>query len=187
MEIKLQGTAIPCVAQEDIKAGLAVKLVPATGKSTPDVVQGAQLPTSDDDSTAHFVAAFRVYNEMPPIYESLPTLDETGNTTSQPYTLREYPEGQENLPADVKLRMVAPRLKSPEQTILSGALMLAYDDGIYTVTSGCYYGSSFDVGDAISVKGTGDDKGKWYNGSGGKVGVVFEFNSTKGELTIKTG
>jgi len=183
MEIKLQGTAIPCVAQEDIQAGLAVKLVPATGKSSPDVVQGAQLPTADDDTAAHFVAAFRVYNEKPPIYESLPTLDETGNTTSQPYTLREYPEGQENLPADVKLRMVAPRLKSPEQTILSGALMLAYDDGIYTVTSGCYTGSSFDVGDGISVK----SGGKWYKGTGGQVGIVFEFNSTKGELTIKTG
>jgi hypothetical protein len=187
MEIKLQGTAIPCVAQEDIKAGLAVKLVPATGKSSPDVVQGAQLPTSDNDTAAHFIAAFRVYNEKPPLYEGLPTLDEDGNTTGQPYTLREYPEGQENLPADVKLRMVAPRLKSPEQTILSGALMLAYDEGIYTVTSGCYYGSSFDVGDAISVKGTGDDKGKWYSGDTGQVGVVFEFNSTKGELTIKTG
>lgn len=184
MEIKLQGTAIPCVAQQDIKAGLAVKLVPATGKSSPDVVQGAQLPTADDDTTARYVAAFRVYNEVPPIYEGLPTLDETGNVTGQPYTLREYPAGQENLPDDVKLRMVAPRLKSPEETILSGALMLAYDEGIYTVTSGCYYGTSFSVGDPISVKGT---TGKWYNGAGGKVGIVFELNSTKGELTIKTG
>jgi hypothetical protein len=183
MEIKLMGTAIPCVAQQDIKAGLAVKLVPATGKSSPDVVQGAVLPTANDDTAAHFMAAFRVYNETPPLYEGLPTLDETGNTTSQPYTLRGWPEGTENLPADVKLRMVAPRLKSPEETILSGALMLAYDTGIYTVTSGCYYGTSFDVGDSISVKGT---TGKWYNGAGGKVGVVFEFNSTKGELTIKT-
>lgn len=187
MEIKLQGTAIPCVAQEDIKAGLAVKLVPAVGKSIPDVVQGAALPTADNDTAAKFVAAFRVYNEKPPLYEGLPTLDETSNTTAQPYTLREFVAGSENLPADVKLRMVAPRLKTPEQTILSGALMLAYDEGIYTVTSGCYYGSSFNVGDSISVKGTGADKGKWYSGAGGKVGVVFEFNSTKGELTIKTG
>jgi hypothetical protein len=183
MEINLQGTAIPCVAQQDIKAGLAVKLTPAIGKSSPDVVQGAVLPKSDNDTAAHFVAAFRVYNEKPPIYEGLATLDTTGNTTGQPYTLREYPAGTENLPDDVKLRMVAPRLKSPEETILSGALMLAYDEGIYTVTSGCYYGSTFAVGDPISVKGT---TGKWYNGSGGQVGIVFEFNSTKGELTIKT-
>lgn len=181
MEIRLQGTAIPCVAQEAIIAGLAVKLVPALGKSSPDVVQGALLPVADDDRAAHFVAGFRVYNEKPPIYESLPTLDE-GNST-QPYTLREFVEGSENLPADVKLRMVAPRLKSPEQTILSGALMLAYDDGIYTVTSGRYEGTSFDVGDAISVK----TDGLWYKGSGGKVGIVYEFNNTKGELTIKTG
>lgn len=183
MEIKLQGTAIPCVAQEDIMAGLAVQLVPATGKSSPDVVQGAKLPASDNLTAAHYVAAFRVYNEKPPIYEGLPTLDESGNPVAQPYTLRLYPEGQENLPADVKLRMVAPRLKTPEQTILSGALMLAYDDGIYTVTSGCYYGTSFEVGDPISVK----SGGKWYNGNTGQVGVVFEINSTKGELTVKTG
>lgn len=185
MEIKLMGTAIPCVAQQDIKAGLAVKLVPATGKSSPDVVQGAVLPTSDNDTAAHYVAAFRVYNEVPPIYEGLATLDTAGNATGQPYTLRTYPEGTENLPDDVKLRMVAPRLKSPEETILSGALMLAYDEGIYTVTSGCYYGSSFSVGDIVSVKGSGNN-GKWYNGASGPVGVVFEFNSTKGELTIKT-
>ena len=184
MEIKLHGTAIPCVAQEAIMAGLAVKLTPALGKTSPDVVQGAVLPDSDNDTAAHYVAAFRVYNEMPPLYEGLPTLDETGNTTSQPYTLREYPAGQENLPADVKLRMVAPRLKSPEQTILSGALMLAYDEGIYTVTSGCYDGTSFTVGQAISVKGT---TGKWYASATGQVATVFEFNSTKGELTIKTG
>jgi len=188
MEIKLQGTALPCVAQEDIKAGLAVKLTPALGKSSPDVVQGAVLPMADNDQDAHFIAAFRVYNEKPPIYENLPTLDETGNPVSQAYTLRQYPEGQENLPADVKLRMVAPRLKSPEQTILSGALMLAYDDGIYTVTSGCYYGTTgYAVGDDISVLGTGANRGKWYESDDGKVGIVWEFNSSKGELTIKTG
>lgn len=182
MEIKLRGTAIPCVAQSDIKAGLAVKLTAASGKSNPDVVVGAALPTADDDAAAKYVAAFRVYNEKPPLYEGLPTMDETGNTTSQPYLLREWPEGTENLPADVKLRMVVPRLKSPEQTILSGALMLAYDEGIYTVTSGCYYGSSFTVGNAISVK----SGGAWYEGTGAQVATVFEFNSTKGELTIKT-
>ena len=187
MEIKLQGTAIPCYAQMAIKAGLAVKLTAAAGKSNPDVLVGAVLPFADNDTTAKYVAAFRVYNEKPPLYEALPTLDETGNSTSQPYTLREYPAGQENLPADVSLRMVAPRLKSPEQTILSGALMLAYDNGIYTVTSGCYDGSSFTAGDPVSVYGVGANRGKWYSGSGGKVGIVFEFNSTKGELTLKTG
>ena len=185
MEIKLKGTAIPCVAQEAIVAGLAIILTPALGKTSPDVVQGAVLPDSDDQTTpgkAQYIAAFRVYNEKPPIYESLPTMDEAGNTTSQPYLLREFTQGAENLPADVKLRMVAPRLKSPEETILSGALMLAYDEGIYTVTSGCYYGTSFSVGDPISVKAGG----KWYNGATAQVATVFEFNSTKGELTIKT-
>ncbi len=185
MEIKLQGTVIPCVAQQAIVAGRAIKLVPAINpstKSSPDVVQGADYPTSDNDAEARYVAAFRVYNEVPPLYESLPTLDVGGST--QPYTLREFVAGSENLPASVTLRMVAPRLKTPEETIPSGALMLAYDDGIYTVTSGGYYGSTFAVGDKISVKGT---TGKWYNGSGGRVATVFEFNSTKGELTIKTG
>jgi len=181
MEIKLKGTAIPCVAQSDIRAGLAIVLVPAAGKSAPDVVQGAALPSADDDVDAKYVAAFRVYNEKPPLYEGLPTLDESGNTTGQPYLLRAF--GAENLPATVKLRMVVPRLKTPEETILSGALMLAYDEGIYMVTSGCYYGTSFAVGDPISVKGT---TGKWYNGATGQVATVFEFNSSKGELTIKT-
>jgi hypothetical protein len=185
MEIRLQGTAIACVAQEDIKAGLAVKLGAAAGKSLPDVIIGASLPTADDDIDAKYVAAFRVYNEPTPIYESLPTLDTDGNTTGVPYTVREWPQGVENLPATIKLRMVPPRLKTPEETILSGAMMLAYDEGIYTVTSGCYYGASFITGQAISVKGSAEN-GKWYQDDGGKVAEVFEFNSTKGELTIKT-
>jgi hypothetical protein len=184
MEIKLLGTAIPCVAQQDIKAGLAVKLTAASGKSSPDVVIGAVLPTSNDDTKAKYMAGFRMYNEVPPIYEGLTTLDESGNSSGQPYTLREWVAGSENLPDSVTLRMVAPGLKKPEETILSGALMLAYDEGIYTVTSGCYYGTSFAVGDDVSVKGNSDN-GKWYQGSGGVVAQVLEFNSTKGELTIK--
>ena len=81
--------------------------------------------------------------------------------------------------------MTPPRL-ADDATIPSGALMLAYDEGIYTVTSGCYYGalSSFTIGSAVSVKG---GTGKWYQGTGGTVATVFEKNTTKGTLTIKTG
>ncbi|MFA7101447.1 MAG: hypothetical protein WC196_06965 [Bacilli bacterium] len=197
VEIRLRGTAIPCIAQEDIKAGLAVKLGAASnsprilgGNADPDpalqggiynVLQGASLPTSDDDADAKYVAAFRVYNEKPPLYETLPANNES--SVAVPYTLREFSEGEENLPADVTLRMVVPRLKE-DATIPSGALMLAYDEGIYTVTSGCYFGalSTFTIGAKISVK-TG---GLWYAGSNAKVGICFEKNTTKGTLTIKT-
>jgi hypothetical protein len=194
MEIRLQGTALPCVAREDILAGLAVKIVPALstsvlgGSAGPDprmqnslfyVVQGAVLPGADD-AEARYVAAFRVYNEKPPLYEELPVLD-IGDSTV-PYTQREFRELNENLPADVTLRMVPPRLKEAE-TIPSGTLMLAYDDGIYTVPSGCYYGTSFAVGDILSVR----SGGQWYNSSNARVATVFEFNLLKGQLTIKTG
>ncbi len=182
MEIRLQGTAIPCVAQQDIVAGLAIKLVPdtTTSATSPDVVQGADLPGADDNAEARYVAMFRVFNEKPPIYQTLPTLD-VGDST-QPYVLREFVEGSENLPADVTLRMVVPRLKE-EETIPSGSLMLAYDDGIYKVTSGCVEGTTFAVGDIISVKAGG----KWYNGSGARVATVFEYDSTLNHLTVKTG
>lgn len=196
VEIRIQGTAIPCIAQQDIKAGLAVKLVQAVnaypavlaGNADPDprlqggiynVLQGATLPTSDNDAEAKYVAAFRVYNEKPPIYEGLATQNIGGSTV--PYTLREFIAGQENLPDSVNLRMVVPRLKD-DATILSGALMLAYDEGIYTVTSGCFEAGTYNPGDVISVK-TG---GIWYANTGAKVGVVFEQNSTKNTLTIKT-
>ncbi len=196
VEIRIQGTAIPCIAQEDIKAGLAVKLVAADngypavlgGNADPDprlqggiynVLQGAILPTSDNDGEAKYVAAFRVYNEKPPIYEGLATQD-IGDSTI-PYTLREFVEGEENLPDAVTLRMVVPRLKD-DATILSGALMLAYDEGIYTVTSGCFEAGSYSPGDQISVK-TG---GIWYGASTAQVAVVFEQNTTKNTLTIKT-
>ncbi len=199
VEIRLRGTAIPCIAEQAIKAGLAVKLVPSTlapkilgGNADPDprlqgyyynVLQGANLPTADDDTTAKYVAAFRVYNEKPPLYETLPANNES--SVAVPYTLREFSEGEENLPADVTLRMVVPRLKD-DATIPSGALMLAYDEGIYTVTSGCFYDNVEDyvIGEGLSVKGT---TGKWYRGGSGDVAYVFEANRTRQTLTIKTG
>jgi len=205
VEIRLRGTAIPCIAQADIKAGLAVKLGAASnsprilgGTADPDprlqggiynVLQGASLPSSDDEKVdtdlpigvAKYVAAFRVYNEKPPLYETLPVLDKGDSTV--PYTMREFIAGEENLPAtDLTLRMVAPRLKE-DATIPSGALMLAYDDGIYTVSSGCFVAGTYTIGNAISVK----SGGKWYEGANAKVGVVFEQNTTKNTLTIKTG
>jgi len=193
VEIRIQGTALPCIAQQDIKAGLAVKLYSAqavkvlAGNADPDphlqggiynVIQGAVLPTSDNDGSAKYVAAFRVYNEKPPIYKGLATLDKGLSTV--PYTLRSFDAG-ENLPDDVNLDMVVPRLKD-DATIPSGALMLAYDEGIYTVTSGCFETGTYNPGDAISVK-TG---GIWYKSATAQVAVVFEQNSTKNTLTIKT-
>lgn len=202
VEIRLRGIAIACIAQEDIRAGLAVKLGAASnsprilaGSPDPDprlqggiynVLQGASLPTSDDEAdaldigVAKYVAAFRVYNEKPPLYDSLPVQDIGGSTV--PYTLREFVAGESNLPADVTLRMVVPRLEE-DATIASGALMLAYDEGIYTVTSGCFVAGTYTIGNAISVK----SGGTWYEGTGAKVGVVFEQNATKNTLTIKTG
>ena len=173
------GTAIPCVAQEDIKAGLAVRLVPASGKSIPDVVIGARLPSGDDDAEAHFVANWAVTNIKPPIYQGLPTLD-VGDG-SVPYTFREFVEGKENLPEEVTLRMVPPRFKD-EETIPSGTLMLAYGDGIYTLTSGCYVAGSYEVGDKIGNMSTG----KWYESAASRVATVLEYNSTSKKLTIKT-
>ena len=192
MEIRIQGVAYPCIAQEDIKEGLAVKLGAASGASLPtdieylgiNVQAGASLPTEDEDAEARYVAAFRVYNEKPPLYEGLTTLDETGNTTSQPYTLRGWVAGSSNLPATgVTLRMTTPRIQS-EQTILSGALMLAYGDGVYTVTSGTFTATSFVVGDLISA-GVG---GLWQKlSTSGRVGQVLEYDATNSKLTIKTG
>jgi len=199
VEIRLRGTAIPCIAQQAIQAGLAVKLVPAIsptypavlgGTADPDprlqggiynVLQGAVLPIADDDATAKYVAAFRVYNEKPPLFETLPVQDVGGSTV--PYTMRELVEDSENLPAtSITLRMVVPRLKE-DAIIASGALMLAYDEGIYTVSSGCFEQGVYTIGNAISVR----TAGIWYEGTGGQVGIVFEQNTTKkNTLTIKT-
>lgn len=195
VEIRLRGTAIPCIAQEAIQAGLAVIIGAAAnaprvlaGSPDPDprlqggiynVLQGASLPTTDDDASAKYVAAFRVYNEKPPLYETMPVQD-VGDSTI-PYTMREFVAGSENLPASVTLRMVVPRLKE-DATIPSGALMLAYDEGIYTVTSGCFQAGTYTIGAAISVL----TAGIWYEGANAQVGIVFEQNTTKNTLTIKT-
>ncbi len=204
VEIRLRGTAIPCIACEDIRAGLAVRLVAATSTVYPailggtadadprlqggiyNVLQGAILPDADDmedglgHGSAKYVAHFRVFNEKPPLYQTLPVQDVGGSTI--PYTMREFVDGVENLPADVNLQMTVPRLKE-DATIPSGALMLAYDEGIYTVTSGCFEAGTYTIGSDISVKATG----LWYQGTNSKVGVVFEQNTQQNTLTIKTG
>jgi hypothetical protein len=198
VEIRLRGTALPCIAQEDIRAGLAVKLVAAVNAprsyggavypdpnlqgSTYELKVGAALPSGENDTEAKFVAAFRVYNETPPIFETWPTTaDGAGNGV--PYTLRGFVEGSENMPATgITVRMVAPRLKE-DAIIPSGAFMLAYDAGIYTVTSGCFTAASYDPGDPISVHANGI----WYESNTGQVGVVWEQNTVKNTLTIKTG
>ncbi len=192
LEIRLRGTALPCVAQRDIQAGRAVKIVPAAnapkvlgGDSSPDprmqdgiynVVQGATYPSSDNDVDARFVAAFRVFNEKPPFYTGVPTQN---SGTTVPYVLRDFADGS-NLPADFGVSMVAPRLRE-DGTIPSGSLMLAYDVGIYTVTSGCFFADTYNVGDPIGVK----TNGIWYNDNTAQAGVVWESNTTKNTLTIK--
>lgn len=194
VEIRIRGTAIPCIANEDIQAGLAIELVAAInapkvlgGNADPDpnmqggiynVVQGAMLPGLDDDTDAKYVAAFRVFNEKPPLYTGLPTADVGGSTV--PYAMRAVDPG-ENLPASVTLEMVAPRLKW-DATIPSGSLMLAYDEGIYTVTSGVFEAGTYAPGDPLSVRAGGI----WYGGNGGQVAVVFEQNTNLNTLTIKT-
>ena len=194
VEIRIQGTAIPCIANEDIQAGLAVQLVAAInapkvlgGNADPDpnmqggiynVVQGAMLPLADDNTAAKYVAAFRVFNEKPPLYQGLPTVDVGGSTV--PYALTGFDAG-DNLPVDVNLQMTVPRLKW-DATIPSGSLMLAYDEGIYTVTSGVFEAGTYNPGDAISVRAAGI----WYQGAGGQVAIVFEQNTNLNTLTIKT-
>lgn len=193
MEIRLMGTAFGCVAQQDIMAGLAVKLVPdVTGNATGawsntsfnkgNVVIGAVLPVANNDKDARFVAAWAVNNKQPPLYQTLPTL----TTGGVPYSLREFVQGSSNLPAtNITVRMTDPRLQE-EQIIPSGSLMLAYDEGIYTVTSGCFANDyTYATGDKISVMAGG----RWYKDNGGVVARVFEFEYSAGEvyrLTIKT-
>jgi hypothetical protein len=191
MEIRLKGNALPCVAIGRIKAGLAVKLCGVAATSIhPDVTQGCRIPDVINDPQAKYVVGFRVYNEVPPIYESLPTLDigttmsgTTGYPASVPYVLRDFIASSSNLPASVTLRMTSPRLQE-EQFIESGSLCLAYDNGIYMVTSGCYEGSSFVPGDIIGAAANGAWRVTDHTTSG-RIGTVWEWQS--GELTIKTG
>ena len=184
------GRAIPCIAQQAIKAGYAVKLVPdvtgnATGAFTStnwqvgNIVIGANLPASDDETEAKYVAAFPVSNALPPLYETLPTLD-TNSSYEPSYSLRGWLPGEANLPVAVTLRMTDPRAQD-EQTIPSGTKMLAYDEGIYTLTSGCFLSASYVVGGAVGNKTTG----KWYSSST-RIATVFEYDQAASKLTIKT-
>jgi len=190
MEKNLRGIAIPCICSESdgIKSGLMVYL--AADSSASDYGEyflqekkAAALPTTSGNAALSFyVAEWAVSNDSLPIYETLP---------SYTWARRQGFDRTPNLPAtDITVRMTHPR-DQQEQTVPSGQKMLAYDEGIYTITSGCYsFSSTPTVGTALGVHYDTGNYGKLGcfgdSNVGVKVATCLDYDSTHGTIVFKT-
>jgi hypothetical protein len=187
MEINKYTDIIGVLATSDIKEGRMVLLTPASATDldynygSRAELMGIKLPeTAAEALKAKYVAAFSLDNRPTPILAGLPQ-----------YTWSMRSGGWDqvaNLPAtSLTLYMDHPGNMTVVQTIPSGSLALAFDKGVFTVTSGNFiYSASLVAGAALSVAYDATHGGKLQYASDGTIGVVEHFDSTNFTLTFRT-
>lgn len=187
MEINKWTDIIGVEANEDIVEGRMVVLTVPTGTTddnqsfTHRGLMAIKLPTTEAEALkAKYVAAFALDNRPTPLIEGLPRYA---------WSLRRGGWDQTaNLPASsLTLYMDHPGNMTVPQTIASGSLALAFDRGVFTVTSGNFiYSASLVRGAPLSVAYDATHKGKLQYASDGAIGIVESFDSTNFTLTFRT-
>lgn len=184
MEINKFTDIIGVVATSAIKEGRMVLLTPANADvywgSRKDLM-GIKIPTTAVEAAkAKYVSAFALDNRPTPIIEGLPTYA---------WSMRAGGWDQAgNLPASsLTLYMDHPGNMTVVQTIASGSLALAFDKGVFTVTSGNFiYSASLVPGASLGVSYAGGTEGELQYDGAGTIGVVERFDSTNFTLTFRT-
>jgi hypothetical protein len=144
---------------------------------------GVQFPANAADaSNAKFVVTWRVPDQSLPMYLPEPSV---------PWSLRRGFDRTANLP----LTGATVYLTWPGQqhgvTIPSGQICLAFGGGVFTFPSGSYVGSSnIQAAGApvsvVSMLGAAANIGKPYYSTSGIVGYVERYDSSNGDLEIRT-
>jgi hypothetical protein len=172
------------VAQADIVEGRFVILT--TNVVTEDFgskedLPGMKVPSTAEEATrAKYVSTFAVDNRPTPIYNPTP---------SMPFALRGGFDQAVNVPFATTVLLTHPG-NQEGQTIPSGASMLGFRTGTYTLPSGAYiYSADIIVpGAALVVEYSGADAGKpKYTGTNavGVVGETDRYDSSTGKLTVR--
>lgn len=143
---------------------------------------GVSLPNSAaQGALSRFVVTWRVPDQTLPMYLPEPSV---------PWSLRRGFDRVTNLP----LTGTTVHLTWPGQkhgiVIPSGQICLAFGGGVFTFPSGHYVGSVNiqAPGASVSVYGgvTTADKGKPYYSTSGVVGYVERYDSSNGDLEVRT-
>lgn len=187
MEVRKYTDIVGGVATQDIVEGRMVLLVPQSTSynfGSREDLPGFKLPSNTTEAAqAKFVSAFALDNRPLPLVDSYP---------SYPWALRMGGFDQtRNTPFTATMRMTYPANDSEPQTIASGSLMLGFDDGVFTVTSGNFIynanlapGAHLVVADATTDGAANAGKLK-YSASPG-IAVVEEFDADNMVLTFRT-
>lgn len=141
-----------------------------------------RLPNDATEAArARYCLTFAVDNAQPPIYQPYPAFS---------YALRQGFDQSSNVPFSATVHLTQPGLKEG-QTVPSGALGLAFGEGVYTVPSGAFvYNAAMLVPGTFLIVGNeadhGADAGKlrYSNGAASPIQVV-EFDLTNHKLTFE--
>lgn len=184
MEVRKYKDIMGGVATENIKEGRMV-LIAASHSEGYDFgsrndLPGMKLPdTSGEAAKAIFMAAFALDNSSLPIYQPYPAYT---------FALRNTYDQTANVPftADVYLTHPSDMLS---QTIPSGAPMLGYAGGVFTVHSGDFIAASVVEGGWLDVADTdsdsADDAGKFKYSASATNFLVQDYDTTNQKLIVR--
>lgn len=187
MEINKFTDIMGTVALEDIVEGRMVVLASqalTNNFGTRSDLPGVRLPDSAADAArARYMIAFSVDNRELPLFQPTP---------SYTFSLRSGFGGQAaNVPFETDVYLTHPG-NMESQTIPSGSLALAFDRGVFTVPSGQYvYNANLQTpGTYLSVAYTDADglasAGKFKYSATASIAVVEHYDTTTGDLTVRT-
>lgn len=186
MEVRKYTDIVGAVATQDIVEGRMVLMVPQSTSynfGSREDLPGFKLPANPTEAAkARFVAAFALDNRP------LPLID----YPSFPWALRQGGWDQaRNAPFTATVRLTYPANDAEPQTILSGALMLGFGAGVFTVASGSFiYNANLAPGAYLAVADATTDgashAGKLKYSASAGVAIVEEFDATNMVLTFRT-
>lgn len=146
-------------------------------------LMGVKLPdTSAEAAKAKFCIAFALDNRPTPLVNDYP---------AYPYAIRGGFDQSANVPFTASVYLTHPGNMTVPQTVASGQLALAFDKGVFTVTSGNFvYSADLVAGAPLGVADTATDgeaeAGKLKYDAAGTIAVVERFDSTNMLLTFRT-
>lgn len=142
---------------------------------------GARLPVNSTEAArARYITKFEQDNRSLPIYQPNPAFS---------YALRYGFDQAENAPFDATVYITHPGVQS-ERTIPSGANLVLYGEGIYTLPSGSWvHNAALHVpGAQFAIANRADhttNAGKPVTSASNIIGEVVRYNSSNDELTIR--
>lgn len=152
MEINKFDEVTGVVAGESIVEGRMVVVLP-TSPASHDFGSNTDLPlvrkpqTSTEAAQARYCLTFAVDNSQTPIYVPYPSFS---------FALRQGFDQAANVPFSADVYLTAPGMML-DQTVPSGALALAFGEGVYTVSSGQWITASVVRGCFLKVADTASD------------------------------